>query len=290
MYSLAEPRRTTPYLQADRPNSIGHCHNNLPEKGVYVSQSDDSGADVFAVLEAVLLNLSAEFGAELVARLRQVVRENIQRGRLARFQQHPGNQSIEAYVRQVAQTIQAEAQRQASLAAMHDSVWSDLRELLYKRAYNRLIKIGVSADSARLRAEDQAQRTCLQILQAQPYPYDVPYLAWATKILNNSIEHDTLRSSDALDRSPQADRNQLQDEVNLVDPNSVAQARQLEEHVDLQWALAQLPAAQRTAIQRKLFEGIPDHDTAHELKVSPQAVYNLRHRGLKRLQALLNGP
>jgi RNA polymerase sigma factor (sigma-70 family) len=258
-----------------------------------MSQSDDSGADVFAMLEAVLLKFSAEFGADLVTRLRQVVRENIRRGRLARFQRPPSNQSMDGYVRQVAQTILAEAQRQARLAAMNDSAWSELRELLLQRAYNRLTRIGVPADSARLRAEDQAQRTCLRILQAQPYPYDVPYLAWACKILNNSIAHDTLRSGDALDRSPQADPNGLQDDQDegvLVDPNSMDQARRLEEHVALEWALAQLPAAQRTAIQRKLFEGIPDRDTAHELNVSPQAVYNLRHRGLKRLQMLLNSP
>src|SRR5438270_2276984 len=142
-------------------------------------------------MESALDRLPAAVYGALLPRLRQVLADNIHRGRLAKCQAHDPNLSPADYVLRVAETMRCQDDAPARLAAGVDGEWQALREAMVQRAYHRLLAIGIPHEQAYERARDLAQKTCLDILEAQPYPYDVPFVAWATRILYNSIVQET---------------------------------------------------------------------------------------------------
>ena len=255
-----------------------------------MNTGDHSQTEALAELERVLPQLAHAYPAELLPRLRQVVTANIQRGRWVRVQAQNPAETLAHYVQVVATNLQTETHRHGSLTANNDAAWAELHKLLRARAYQRLCKLGRATPAeAWARAEDLAQRACLAILEAQPYPYDVPYLAWASRILYNAIQAETSRSRDMLDhhdRLTPDDTDAAEDET-IPDPQTQDQSERLEAQVDMQWALAQLPSTERRLIEHKLAHDLSDEDLAAELNITVQAVYNRRNRARKHLTALL---
>jgi len=255
-----------------------------------VSARDEPHTNDLAALERLLPQLACDHPADLLARLQQVVTDNIRSGRWDRVRARAPVETLAHYVRRVAALLQVDTAWHGDLATKDEAAWAKLLKLLRTRAFHRLRRLGVPTVAANARAEDHAQRTCLAIIEAQPYPYDVPYLAWVSKILNNAIQADTSRSRDLLDHEerlrPELPAVPGEDEVE-ADPSTQDQAERLENRVDVQRALAQLPIGQRVVIERTLAQEISVQEIAAELNISEQAVYNLRHRGRKRLETLL---
>jgi DNA-directed RNA polymerase specialized sigma24 family protein len=228
---------------------------------------------------------------EVLPRLRSVLADNLQRGRVTKFQtRNPGHTPAD-YVRRVADNLRLHGEVPDRLAAGSESEWQALSQAMTHRAYHRLLEIGIEPAVAQDRARDLAQKTCLNILQAQPYPYDVPYAAWATRILYNSIAQETQRSRDVMDRR---DRLPLErwpadgeGDWDWADPSAADEAEHCELRQTLSWALNQLSPKQRTAVVRRVYDAEPDRLTALALASSEQAVQNHRHRGMHRLRQLL---
>jgi len=241
-------------------------------------------------LQSALHQLPTDPYGPLLPRLREVLADNVHRGRYAKYLARNPQHGAADYVLRVAETMRLYGDTPARLAARVDGEWEALRQAMVGRAYYRLVNIGVPSEIAYDRARDMAQKCCLDILQARPYPYDVPYVAWATRILYNSIACETQRSHDVLDRRDRLPlENWPNDEPEVVDPGSVDEAEQIELRQTVAWALAQLSPKQRVVITRRVFDEAPDLDTARELHSSPQAVQNHRHRGMQHLRELLRG-
>jgi RNA polymerase sigma factor (sigma-70 family) len=138
-----------------------------------------------------------------------------------------------------------------------------------------------------------AQETCLIIFE-QRYPFDVSFEVWATKILKNLILARYTRGKDILDRrqrleSLDAETSEGGDSLQEVTPDtrSLVPFEKIENQTLLLNAMAQLSPIQRQVIQDTFLRELDDAQIARRLGKSKQAVYNLRHRALARLQQIL---
>lgn len=228
----------------------------------------------------------AEYGPFLPT-IRQVIFENLRRGRLQKFIGQSSGLTLEDYVRQVAQTIRAETETIQRLSAHDSEAWENLHKKLRLRAYMNLLKIGVDHYEAYERANDFAQDACLAVITGH-YPGDVPHTAWAQCILRNHILQQMIRNPDFLDRR-QVAMVSLENggaDTETLDPRTLEFIEEVENHQTLEQALQQLESAAQRDVIRLRMKGWSDEEIAAYSHRTVQAVYNLRHRALHKLKEL----
>ncbi len=199
-----------------------------------------------------------------------------------------------AYVERVINTYLQEHQRLDRLAHADPSAWNDLYQFLVPRAYSTLAGFQSSLTPS-AEAADFAQHTC-EIIFSKPFPCDVAFDAWATRILHNDILQRFTRSREMLDQHAKL---YLLDQPDSAEGDSFSlhelladSAPEAFEARDVQgwlmWAIAQLPTlAQQEVIIRVYLLGYSEAEVAQQLGKSPQAVYNLKHRALRLLYNIL---
>lgn len=256
---------------------------------------------------------------ELVTRIETIVLRNYASGRLDRVMRRGhiedgtnngeplssnstrfSDTFIKRYIDRVVNIYLQEHQRVVRLALPDPAEWQQLMRLLVVRAYRTLVRLQHSSPRAQDEAADFAQQTS-EIIFRTFFPFDIPFDAWATVILNNCILQSATRSADLLDRTPKP---LSLDTVFTPDsqgsPRSLATllahptSEQEFESVEVQeWllnAIRLLPSdSQQYVILASFFYEMDDREIAHHINRSIGAVYTIRHRALKRLRELLQG-
>lgn len=148
---------------------------------------------------------------------------------------------------------------------------------LYDAVSPRLFGQAIKLMRCRDAAEDALQETFLRIWASAGH-YDPAYglaLAWMARIVRNvSIDH--LRRSRKVQRhfAPEEDR-----------PDVPVAPEPVEDRLDLEKALSDLPAVQQDAICRIVVEGWTHEEVAMRGGVPVPTVKSRAQRGLKRLRA-----
>jgi RNA polymerase sigma factor (sigma-70 family) len=203
----------------------------------------------------------------------------------------------ETYIDRVVNSYLREHGRVEALAAQDEAAWTELLEQLTGRAYNILLRSQVPPGRARGEAADFAQETC-EVIFNHPFPYDVSFDAWATRILKNRILWRDTRSQDLIDRKPgilsldRPGQSETGDDFSLyallADGSGTAVFERLEVREWLIQAIACLRSrAQQQVIIDGFFYELSDEEIAKRLGRTRQAVYNLRHRALQGLKEIL---
>lgn len=239
-------------------------------------------------IEKALSELPAPEYAALFPIIRQIVTANLRDGRAQRMLAADHDRSLADYVHQVAQVIRDESERLERLSSHDDAAWEGLSDMLRGPAYRQLMRLGVKHAEAFERAADFVQDMCVALLQID-YPGDVPYTAWAKRVLRHRILHDLLRQPDLLDRkalfvSPPAE---AEEEFESNSPSVEDFTLALEDRQAFDWALEQLPSDAQREVLRWTMDGWSDEEIAARTGRSVQAVYNLRHRARQELKRLL---
>jgi RNA polymerase sigma factor (sigma-70 family) len=244
------------------------------------------------------LGMSAEQAARHVA---EIVQQNAASGRLHRVRAYLKEEDdvsiLQQYVARVATQFSREGTRVRDLEAGDRTEWNRLSRQLTARAYNALLRLGLNSSRAYAEAGDFAQQTCEVILRHE-YPYDVPFDAWATRILNNLILQRHSRSREPLDQvnlvqaidEPSGEDSSAQTfwGAILEDEEALEAFKQVENRETLLQAIRRMRSpAQREVIVRSFFMDWSDEEIAREMGKSKQAVYNLRHRALTKLKEIL---
>ncbi len=239
---------------------------------------------------------------EFVRHITDIVSQNVASGRALRVmagQSAEGREGLplETYIDRVTNSYLREHSRVEALAAQNGAVWTELFEQLAGRAYNMLLRLQVPPGRARCEAPDFAQETC-EIIFNHPFPYDVSFDAWATRILKNRILWRYTRSQDLIDREPRIlsldrpGRGETGDDFSLYDlladdsGTPAFECFEVREWLIQAIALLRSRAQQQVIIDTFLYE-LSDEEIAKRLGKTKQAVYNLRHRALQRLKQIL---
>ena len=183
--------------------------------------------------------------------------------------------------------------RVAGLAAEDWALWEELHHQLLKKAYLMLyVHIGLPQPVAFERANDYTQKACELIFRGR-YPFDVPFLAWTTRVLTNCTYAGEGRSTDLLDRgtfveptlTDMPDLEWIEEIYWLEDKQDI---RRWEDR-ELLWDAIQHLASQtqRQVIIQDFLCGQSSAEITQELDKTSQAVYNLRHRALATLREIL---
>ncbi|KPF70617.1 hypothetical protein IP84_01540 [beta proteobacterium AAP99] len=145
------------------------------------------------------------------------------------------------------------------------------------RAYLRRRLVDQAAD-----VEDLVQEVLLAVhLQRGTHVEGLPVSNWLFAITRYKLVDHWRRQG----RQPAAtDDLDALDDVASADDGSAAQARR-----DLRKLLAQLPEAQRRAIELLKLDGLTAPEAAREAGVTESAIKVQAHRGLKRLAAWIRG-
>jgi len=239
---------------------------------------------------------------ELVRHITDIVSQNVASGRAQRVMAGPstaGREELpfETYVDRVVNSYLQEHGRVEALAAQNKAAWAELFVQLAGRAYNILLRLQVPPGRARGEAADFAQATC-EVIFSHPFPYDVSFDAWATRILKNRILWRYTRSQDLIDREPRMlslDRpgwSETGDDFSLYDLLSDDSGASAFEGVEVREWLIQAIAGLRSQAQQQVivdgfFYQLSDEEIAKRLGRTRQAVYNLRHRALQGLRQIL---
>ncbi len=239
------------------------------------------------------------------SRLVRTVQANLANGRLERLTRaarsdHIGRStrrliSLADYVDRVLWHLSREQTRVDSLARGDPGEWQRLRDFLARRASCLIERFAGRARAAE--AYEFADEAC-RIIFEKPYPFDVPFDAWSTTILNHLVMARWTRSPDALDHGapvlsldapmrpdPDEDRS-LGDQ--LADDRSSSPFKAIEDQSVLLGAIDRLHSpAQRQVILDCYFADLSDDEISRRLGKSKQAVYNLRRRALMQLRQVL---
>jgi len=225
----------------------------------------------------------------------QIIQTNLSNGRFQRFAAHRSRRhpfTLADYIDLVLLQFSREHERLALLEKDDSAEWQRLDKLLAHRAW-RIVRHFRDGTDAWEEALNFAQETCLIIFE-QRYPFDVSLEVWATKILKNLILARYTRSKDILDRrqrleSLDAETSEAGDSLQEVTPDtrSLVPFEKIENQTLLLNAMAQLSPTQRQVIRDTFLRELDDAQIARRLGKSKQAVYNLRHRALARLQKIL---
>jgi RNA polymerase sigma factor (sigma-70 family) len=239
---------------------------------------------------------------ELVRHVTGIVSRNVASGRArggAAGQSTKGEEKplSETYIDRVVDSYLREHGRVEALAAQDEAAWTELLEQLTGRAYSILLRLQVPSGRARGEAADFAQETC-EVIFNHPFPYDVSFDAWATRILKNRILWQYTRSQDLIDRESRIlslDRpgqSETGDDFSLYDLLADGSGTSAFEHFEVRERLIQAVACLRSRGQQQViidgfFYELSDEEIAKRLGRTRQAVYNLRHRALRRLKEIL---
>jgi RNA polymerase sigma factor (sigma-70 family) len=203
----------------------------------------------------------------------------------------------ETYIDRVVDSYLQEHDRVEALAAQDEAAWTELLEQLTGRAYSILLRLQVPSGRARGEAADFAQETC-EVIFNHPFPYDVSFDAWATRILKNRILWQYTRSQDLIDRESRMlslDRpgqSETGDDFSLYDLLTDDSGTSAFERLEVREWLIQAVACLRSRGQQQVifdtfFYELSDEEIAKRLGRTRQAVYNLRHRALQGLKEIL---
>jgi RNA polymerase sigma factor (sigma-70 family) len=231
-----------------------------------------------------------------------LVEENIRSGRFAKFAGAESNSTpanLAEYVDRVVSYMSKEGRRIQALQDGDSEEWYRLGNFLYTRARPLVSRFrgrgGVAAD-----ASDFAQKACVVVFEKR-YPFDIPFDAWATTILNHLIIGGLTRSGDALDRpKPPESLEEFPgsgqmfglplSEV-LANPFSMAPFEKIENQNLILNAIDRLCSpAQKFVIIESYLNCVEDVEIARRLGKTPQAVYNLRQRALLCLRKTIEEP
>ena len=238
---------------------------------------------------------------EHIGEIRAIIQRNVASGRFQHVKNYRGGHlTVGEYARQVISNYLESYPLVSGLIAEEGRAWQSLWEMLFVAAYHKLCSYGWDREQAWGRAQEVTQEACIQI-HGSSYPWDCPFDAWALTILIHIIKRQYKRTTSPLDvpgmtQTPQALRQESLEGEEYGD-RGVAKAsieqngfRAVEDHEMLTVAIRQLPsAAQREVIIALFFEGLSVNEIAVRLGKTPQAIYNLKHRALAKLKALL-GP
>lgn len=257
------------------------------------------------VSEAVAEDDLEQYGAsreELVRHVADIVSRNVASGRARRVTAREstkgeGELLPETYIDRVVNAYLREHGRVQALAAQEEVAWTDLRDQLTGRAYNILLRQQSPTGQARGEAADFAQETC-EVIFNHPFPYDVSFDAWATRILKNRILWKYTRSPDLIDREyriislDRPSRSKTGDDFSLYDLLADDSGTSAFERLEVQEWLIQAIARLRSQAQQQViidtfFCELSDEEIAKRLGKTKQAVYNLRHRALRGLEEIL---
>jgi len=239
---------------------------------------------------------------EFIKRITDIVSQNIASGRAQRVmagQSTEGRRQLplEIYIDRVVNSYLQEYSRVEALAAQNEAAWTELFQQLASRAYNMLLRLQVPPGRARSEAVDFAQATC-ELIFSHPFPCDVSFDAWSTRILKNCILWRYTRSQDLTDREPRIlsldcpGRDEVGDDFSLYDLLADDAGESAFERLEVQEWLIQAIGRLRSRAQQQViidtfFYELSDEEIAQRLGKSRQAVYNLRFRALQRLKQIL---
>ncbi len=239
---------------------------------------------------------------ELIRHITQIVLRNVASGRVQRViiagQFTESRKALsEAYIDRVIASYLREHGRVEALAARDEVAWTELFQQLASRAYNILLRMQAPSGRAQDEAADFAQDVCETIFN-HPFPYDVSFDAWVTRILKNRILWCYTRSPDLADRKPwmwsldRPSRSGPDDDFSLYDLLSDESSDAPFEKSEVQEMLIQAinrlrSTAQQQVVVDTFFYDLSDDEIAMRLGKTKQAVYNLRFRALRNLRRIL---
>jgi RNA polymerase sigma factor (sigma-70 family) len=231
-----------------------------------------------------------------IERVRDILHKNLSNGRWQRATRGKDNltdEDLRQYAQRVAKRYWIERETIIGLSSSNPSLWRDLHDKLKQHALNTCTRYGVPLGRAKNLASDHAQEAC-EIILCNHYPCDVPFDAWAGRILINCVLQKLQRSTDLMDRETFVEpsiedlwdaRRSDQVLLNTAQPAT----EDLETYTLLLDAIERLPSeAQRQVILLEFFFDWEAEQIAEKLGRTPQAVYNLKYRALQKLREILD--
>lgn len=150
---------------------------------------------------------------------------------------------------------------------------------LFDRAAPRLLGFARRLTNRAAEAEDWVQETFLTVLeQPDDFPDDGQVMPWLLGVLVNRARASRRSARRELDPERLAAR-----EVTTPE----AQLSAAEVQAAIESAIGDLPAAQRSAVRSRLFDGRTSAELGRDLGLDPGTVRARLHRGLERLRAIL---
>jgi RNA polymerase sigma factor (sigma-70 family) len=213
--------------------------------------------------------------------------------------QLPGDETIlAAYITGVVKIYLQEHQRIEQLGNGHEEAWVTVINILMPRAVYALQRGLPTGTNVTSEAVELVQDACA-IIYSNAFPYDVPFVAWVLKILNNLVLKKFTRSRDLIDRRPAVITSF--DHPRQLDPDGSASLydfvadesgeipfEQIEQHEWLISAIESLRSQpQQQVIVLSYFHHLSDDEIAAVLAKSKNAVQILRHRALQKLKIIL---
>jgi len=231
----------------------------------------------------------------------QVLVANIESGRFEHAQDYlkvgPDNDAVLlAYAAQILRVLVFETERIERLASGHSGAWAAVIFRMEQVAYRWLGPSGREAWAA-WEARDATARTCADLwawLQEHPYPFDVPFVRWATRALYNRLrEADRKRRTrehyipESLDR-PMFGHAALETYGDTIaDLSFDIWLEQLANREALLQALDQLDARQAAVIRLWYLEQWPVPEIAAALGIQVNYVYVQRFRAIEKLRQIV---
>ena len=231
-----------------------------------------------------------------IKRVRDILHKNLSNGRwqrATRGKDHLTDEDLRQYAQRVAKRYWIEYETIIGLSSSDPELWRSLHEKLKQRAFYVCLRYSVPKGRAKSQARDHAQEACA-IIFCNHYPCDVPFDAWAGRILINCVLQKLQRSTDLLDRETfvESSVEDLWDSTRSGQmPLNAAQPlfEDLEMHMLLLDAIERLPSeAQRQVILLEFFFDWDAEQIAEKLGRTTQAVYNLKYRALQKLREILD--
>lgn len=226
-----------------------------------------------------------------------VVEKNIASGRVRRFCGEHHEAKLPGYIDRVITTFSQEQERVLRLAAADETEWQDLKHSLTQAAGRLLHHLGLETATIEQLAAEYAHDTC-EILFRSRYPFDVPFFAWARRILTNRIYRDFTRSRDvwyrerhmsSLDELAYTEADVVMAHETVADTGAVIAMERVELQDWMMWGINRLVSPdQRAVLIATYFLDMSDRDIARRLGKTKNAVHVLRHRGLASLSKHLN--
>ncbi len=240
----------------------------------------------------------------LVDRIAAIVTRNQTLNRVKRVTHYssphlPVEETVLAvYITKVIKIYLQEHQRVEQLGNGHEEAWAAVINILMPRAVYALERGLPAGTPVTAEAVELVQDACA-IIYSSAFPYDVPFVAWILKILNNLVLKKFTRSRDLIDRRPAAITSfdyvrQLDSDGSaslydfIADEAGSIPFERIEQHEWLISAIDNLRSQpQQQVIVLSYFHHLSDDEIAAVLEKSKNAVQILRHRALQNLKIIL---
>lgn len=239
-------------------------------------------------IESVRVLFDISLDEEFSGLLLNLIAENTERGRLARYLDKEVDTSLVQYIRLVIRNYREQHKRVEGLQIGRDStLWETLYGQVRSWVYDYLCRHGFMPNEGTFRLVDDYTSFTVEELLLSHFPYDIDFDRWARTLAQNTCSKYIAR---AMRQKRAPDRHQ----VGLEQWHPASSASVHEEWLlideateEMKQLLWKLPGSFRTVLLLRYYESLDYVEIAEVMGRSLKAVYNLHFKAIARLREIL---